>query len=190
MNLQAINQSLVKLSIQIENKDLSLEKAAILAENGGDAQNNAAELKHRASRKAGEVLNKIEQKEGWKSRKKTQKDLNIPFNISRRWQKEALVQKTDFEKYLKDIRQKNKEITNTGVARAGKESKKLTHHSIAERVILYLETLTKKTWLHDLSIKDYSGSREDLEKVAALLENFSKQFAATAKTIREIQSGV
>ena len=176
---------MARLSTQIENKKLSLRTAANVAENGEDVQNNAAELKHRASRKAGEVLNKIEEKDGWKNRKEAQKDLNIPFNVSRRWQKEALVQRIDFEKYLAEARQRNKEITNVGVARAGKESKKSIHRSVAARVIEYLEALLKKTWLRDLSIKGYSGDGEELKRAAMLLENLSAQFADCAKNIRK-----
>jgi len=92
-------------------------------------QNEAAEIKLAAERKAGEMLAALHLRGGdRKSRKRIDAiqlaDLGIDYNQSFRWQLEASASDVEFEEYITEIRKKGAELTTQGFLRY---IKKLRH---------------------------------------------------------------
>lgn len=83
-------------------------------------QNQAADLKIRAERRAGELLAAMEmrggdRKSGSKLHDATLKDLGIEKTQSHRWQAMAAVPEGVFEAHVADVVASNKELTSSGV---------------------------------------------------------------------------
>lgn len=95
------------------------------------AQQDAAEVKLRAERKAGEMLAGMEKSKGGRPAEKTAgtvpevsalslAELGVKEDQSRRWQKEAAVDDETFEAYLASCRDEQREITQAGLLNIAK----------------------------------------------------------------------
>lgn len=95
------------------------------------AQQDAAEVKLRAERKAGEMLAGMEKNKGGRPAEKTAgtvpevsalslAELGVKEDQSRRWQKEAAVDDETFEAYLASCRDEQREITQAGLLNIAK----------------------------------------------------------------------
>lgn len=90
-----------------------------------EAQNDAAEVKLRAERKAGEMLAAMEKNKGAADPTRshdvtTLEDLGIAKMQSLRWRKEAAVDDDTFEQYLANCRREQREITQAGLLNIAK----------------------------------------------------------------------
>lgn len=88
---------------------------------GLDLQNRAAELRLRAERKAGKLLNSLHLRGGDRRSKRGRAlkldDLGISRDQSRRWQRMASVSDEDFVRFLQDTISLGREITSAGFMR-------------------------------------------------------------------------
>lgn len=90
-------------------------------------QNDIAEIKLRAERKAGELLKEMgpqhggDRKSKSKSHDGTLKKLGINKNQSARWQQEAAVSEKEFERHVAEVKTKGKELTSTGLLELARE---------------------------------------------------------------------
>ena len=95
-----------------------------------EAANDAAEVKLRAERKAGEMLAGMEKAKGGRPSETTPSvvsvsakslaDLGLTANQSSRWQREAAVDDDTFEQYLASCREEQREITQAGLLNIAK----------------------------------------------------------------------
>lgn len=95
-----------------------------------EAANDAAEVKLRAERKAGEMLAGMEKNKGGRPPETTTSvvsvsaeslaDLGLTPNQSSRWQREAAVDDATFENYLSTCREEQREITQAGLLNIAK----------------------------------------------------------------------
>lgn len=86
------------------------------------AANAAAEIKLRAERKAGEMLAAMEKDIGGRPTRTPTTTVGVPleslgisYNQSSRWQKEAKVPEDQFEEYLFDCNNEQREVTQSGL---------------------------------------------------------------------------
>ena len=173
-----------RLSTQIDFDSLLLEDAAKVEKECFEIQNKGTEDKQRAGRRAGILLNELEDKKGPKAKKEILPALQVSGATAKKWQKDAEIPEKDYERYVEETRKRAKELTNSGLRRAGKENKKSKKLlSAAGRVIQKLSPWVDSLLLRSLG-KDYSGNEEDLKEAANLLEILAAQFAASAKIIR------
>jgi hypothetical protein len=114
----------------IRDKAEAARKYAQNAALGLQIQNQAAELKLRAERRAGELLAGLKLRGG--NRKSNShdeslklEDLGIDHNQSARWQREAAVPETVFSQYLSKSNQLGRDITAQGLLRLA--------HTLSER---------------------------------------------------------
>ena len=97
---------------------------------GLDIQNDAAEAKIHAERKAGEMLAEQGPKRGGdrKSKSKghdvTLKDIGVTNKQSERWQAEASVPEEVFQAHVAEVREKGGEVTSAGVIQLAKRKEK------------------------------------------------------------------
>jgi hypothetical protein len=89
---------------------------------GLDLQNQAAEIKLRAERKAGTVLADLTLRGGDRKSKSQPEslilaDLGISRNQSSRWQQMAAVPEAQFQRYLEETNAANKELSAAGLRR-------------------------------------------------------------------------
>lgn len=94
---------------------------------GLEAQNRAAELKLRAERKAGELLANLnlrggDRKSNGHADRLNLADLGINQSQSKRWQKEAKVPESEFERYVKQASQFGEEVTAAGLLRLSRKT--------------------------------------------------------------------
>lgn len=86
------------------------------AGHGLEMQNDVAEIKLRAERRAGELLGEMDLRTGFHDG-----TLPLPDGIdkmqSHRWQREASVPEERFEQYLAETREEGKELTSVGLLR-------------------------------------------------------------------------
>ena len=82
-----------------------------------EIQNSAAEIKLRAERRAGELLEKMELHDGNpRSHDGTRlSDIGITKNQSSRWQKIAAIPQPVFEDFIEETKAAEKELTTAGV---------------------------------------------------------------------------
>ena len=133
VKLDQATQMLAEISTVDDAKDLVdlAEAARVYAKQvdlGLEAQNHAAEIKLRAQRKAGELLDDMDKNkgaatEGWKTRSQpstTLDDIGITKNQSSQWQQIADMPDVDFEDYIEQTREKDEEITTAGIVREAK----------------------------------------------------------------------
>jgi hypothetical protein len=183
--LRTISRSLEKPSTLKEIRKLSLRDAATTAMRGLTVQNAAAEIKLRSGQQAGKELNRVEEVQGWKERKKLQQKLNLPFKLAFRWQKDALVPETDFERYVEETKGKYKEITEAGLRRASKKNKIPVSQSTAARVLKALSPWKNALHFKSIERKQYAGSAEELEQVRVLLSELVKRFNEVIAKLEE-----
>ena len=174
-----------KLSTQTDFEILSLEESAKAEKACFEIQNRGAEDKQRAGRRAGILLNEIEDKHGPKAKKNLLTSLETSAAIAKKWQKDAEVPNSDYERYVEETRKRAKEFTNSGLRRAGKEKASPRVLSVTSRILKKLTPWVDSTLLRDAGRKKYSGPNEELLQVANLLEKLSVQFFDCAKKIRE-----
>jgi len=98
------------------------------AKKGLELQNQCAEIKIRAERRAGEMLANIERNSGGRPSKNSSKldefnytrilkENQIPFSTASRWQIEAEVAENEFEKWVSEIKSEGRELTSVGLRR-------------------------------------------------------------------------
>ena len=107
---------------EIRDKAEALRQYAKSADLGFKAQNQAAEVKLRAERRAGEILAALDLRGG--DRKSSCKvdgvslvDLGISTQQSARWQRESAVPEEAFEQYLNGAVRQGRELTSAGLLR-------------------------------------------------------------------------
>jgi hypothetical protein len=100
------------------------------AKAGLEAQNQAAELKLRAERRAGEMLATMERHQrednfpksmASTSDKPTLSDIGVTKDQSSNWQQIASIPESDFEQHIEETKSNGKELTTAGVMRTAKE---------------------------------------------------------------------
>lgn len=128
--------ALIKASTIDEIKDVrdKAEALRLYTKQQGESlemQNQCAEIKIRAERKAGELLKKIIKHSGGRPKKNSDtvsplSDIGITKKQSSRWQQEASVSEKEFETYVEDCKEKKEEITSIGLRKIAqnKEIKK------------------------------------------------------------------
>ena len=179
----AVNRSLERLSTQTDYEKIPLADAASSARECSEIQNKGSLLKHGFRRQLGTLIGALEEKEGPKARKKVAADLKIPFLEVKKAVNEAAVPKEDYDRYIDSTLKRNKEITDCGALRAGKEIKRPKLLSAAARVYQKLYVWIDSSLVRALT-RDYAGNKEDLKRAAEVLEKLSQQFAETAKQIK------
>ena len=182
--LPAVNRSLERLSTQTDYEGISLEEAASSVRECSEIQNNGSLLKHGFRRRLGALIGALEETEGVKARKKVAADLKIPFVEVKKAVNEASVSKEDYDRYVQNVLRKNKEITDAGALRAGKEAKKPRLVSAALRVSEKLGVWVDSLLINSL-VKEYAGSKEELRQASEILEKLSTQFSKIAEEIRK-----
>lgn len=112
------------------NKGEALKVYATKAKKGGEIQNQCAEIKIRAERRAGEILKEMEKNPGQLFRGNTMQpredtpklsDLGISKVQSYRWQTEALVPEKTFQEHVAKINAAKQELTSVEVQRLGSQ---------------------------------------------------------------------
>ena len=100
------------------------------------AANAAAEIKLRAERKAGEMLAAMEKCQGGRPKKTcttmghvSLDSVGVSRNQSSRWQKEASVPEDQFEEYLFDCNNEQREVTQSGLLKLA-EPCHVSHNSV------------------------------------------------------------
>jgi len=184
-----VNQNLERLSTQIDYEKVSLSDAASSVRECSEIQNRGALLKHGLRRQLGLLIGEIEEKQGTSARKKVAADLKIPFTEVKKAVNEAAVPQSDYDRYIDGTLKRNKEITDAGALRAGKETKKPKLLSVAARICQKLSLWVDSSLVKSLAKKDYVGSKEEILEAARLLEKLSEQFAETAKKVVEGLNG-
>lgn len=114
--------------LDIRDKAEAVRVYAQAARLGLEIQNEAAEVKIRAERKAGEMLAEMPKAqgasvEGWKTRSHdvtTLEDMGIEKMQSSRWQAIASLPDAEFEKHITETKGDGKELTSSGVIRYSK----------------------------------------------------------------------
>ena len=128
---------------QIRDKAEALRNYAKQQALGLESQNKAAEIKIRAERRAGELLEKIERTPpksrnsrhaGGKSEtySDTIKSAGIPETSARRWQKEASVPEPIFESFVATAKDTESELTSASLVRLADSAD--PHKEIARQV--------------------------------------------------------
>lgn len=139
IQLNAIEVALVEAKTIAEIKDIRNQAEAArqcfrLAEYGLEMQNDAAEVKLRAERRAGKFLADIERISGKRSDltssnmeevkptyTATLQENNLSWGAASRWQLEAEVPSETFEQHIAEVKAKNKELTSMGLVRLAKK---------------------------------------------------------------------
>jgi len=93
---------------------------------GFEIQNQAAELKLRAERRAGELLAGVvshggDRKSSSHDENLILADLGIDHNQSARWQREAAIPQETFEEYVRSANQSGRELTSQGLLKLERE---------------------------------------------------------------------
>lgn len=137
VRFEAARQALAEARTVDEVKDVR-DKAEALrlymkqAGHGLEMQNDVAEIKLRAERRAGELLSEsIEHGGKPKSHAVTLADLGMSKMQSSRWQAEASVPEADFERHIATVRTDGGELTSVGLlrlARATQQEKRREQH--------------------------------------------------------------
>ena len=100
---------------------------------------------------------------------------------------ESAVPERDYQKYLDGIGLGiglNKEITDSGTARAGKSNNRPKRVTLAVRIILSLSQWVDSIAIKSLADVEYAGTREEILAAADILEKLSQQFLASALSAR------
>lgn len=130
----------------IRNQAEAIRYAAKQAQMGIEMINDAAELKLRAERRAGELLRETEKAKGARepgtdrgttryhddTASPTYDDLGIDKLRASRWQQIAEVPQDDFEQYIADTRTDQKEVTTAGILRLAQSVRRQSHHALLE----------------------------------------------------------
>ena len=114
-----------------------------------EMQNQCAEIKLRAERRAGEMLSETEKNQGGRTERKfnlphgdrtgnipTLSDLGITRNQSSRWQKLSEIPENSFEDYIETTKSKEDELTTAGALNLAREldkQKKIQRRSTPDR---------------------------------------------------------
>lgn len=117
--------------LSIRDQAKALEACLKIVGESLEAANDAAEVKLRAERKAGEMLAGMEKRDGGDAMKARShdvtevsppslSDLGIDKMQSSRWQREAAVDDETFEAYLASCREEQREITQAGLLNIAK----------------------------------------------------------------------
>jgi len=130
----------------IRNQAEAIRYAAKQARMGIEMINDAAELKLRAERRAGELLEKMPKAKGTQGQlsgrnasgsrtirppgndAETYADLDIDKHDAARWQQMAEMPQDDYEKYIADTRAEQREVTTAGVLRLAQSIRRQNHH--------------------------------------------------------------
>jgi len=101
-----------------------------------EAANSAAEIKLRAERRAGELLEGMEKCKPWGERKvgdrmspTSLQSVGISKKQSSRWQKEAKVNEDVFEEYIRECNDEQREVTQAGLLKLA-EPCHVSHNSV------------------------------------------------------------
>lgn len=122
---------------EIRNYAEAVRLVARQAKAGLQAQNEAAELKLRAERRAGEMLAAIERVpreknfldyrvDLGKTYTETIKDVEINQKTAHNWQRIASIPKPEFEQHLQETKQAERELTSAGAVRLAKERERIS----------------------------------------------------------------
>ena len=133
--LNAIEQALAKARsindvVNLRNQAEAARQCFRLAEYGLEMQNNAAEVKLRAERRAGEMLAEMDKAPAGRPSKNrlqsatdlppTYDELGIEKTQAHRWQLEASVPPGTFEQHIAETKAAGEELTSAGVIRLAK----------------------------------------------------------------------
>lgn len=135
VQLNAIEQALTKAKsinevVNLRNQAEAARQCFRLAEYGLEMQNNAAEVKLRAERRAGEMLVEMDKAPAGRPPKNplhrardlppTYDELGIEYTQAHRWQLEANVPQDEFERHVAETKAAGEELTSAGVIRLAK----------------------------------------------------------------------
>lgn len=112
---------------------------------GLEMQNDIAEIKLRAERKAGKLLRDMEKAKAGRPPKNTSHDasnfqdaltlnkIGITYSQSSRWQTEAELPTEQFEQFVIETKEKGKELTSSGLQKRAKKHKREQERQQAEK---------------------------------------------------------
>lgn len=150
---------------------------------GIEAQNHAAEIKIRAQRRAGEILDQMKetgelQSPGGDRKSLYQADIMIPITLdeleitlanSSRWQQIASIPAETFEQYIAEMKGESKELTTAGMLRIARESnkeKRPVRFSDNKYRVIYADP----PWKYGNTMPDYMGVQDDHYKLMSMEE--------------------
>jgi len=122
----------------ILDKSIAFQAYAKAAKMGIEMQNECAEIKIRAERKAGEFLNDIPREHGKRTDTSLQsatrlQEAEVEKTQAHRWQKIASVPKAEFEKHIQDTKNKKDELTSASLIKIANQIN--THNPIPVKSI-------------------------------------------------------
>lgn len=144
---------------------------------GLEAQNHAAEIKLRAQRRAGEILQEMDKAKGaaeagWKTplpeerafdKPATYEEMGITYKDAHYWQHLAKMPEETFEDYIEDSKQEGKEITTAGAVRVAREV--VSAQSVKETPAMpsdkYRVIYADPPWKYGNTMPDYMGVQDD-----------------------------
>lgn len=140
---------------------------------GQEAQNYATEIKLRAERKAGEMLKETELNKGGRPKKTptipcrgfespTLKEMGINYNKSRILQTIASIPEEVFEKHIAETKEKQEELTTTGVLKLARKQK--ADEKIAELEDLLTKEVKAVQGVYDVIVIDPPWPMEKIER--------------------------
>ena len=132
----------------IRNQAEAARQCFRLAEYGLEMQNNAAEVKLRAERRAGGMLHEMDRADRGRpskmSHRATLSNMGVSRDQSSRWQEEAGIPEEAFERHVAETKAAGTELTSAGVIRLAKKLKQTRERKETERnALIDIPTDTK-----------------------------------------------
>lgn len=145
---------------------------------GLENQNEAAEVKIRAERKAGEMLARMPKNEGVRlggntmlppGNEPTLSDLGIEKMQSSRWQTIASLPDEEFEEHIAETKAERKELTTASVLRIARENNK-ENEPIKLPDDKYRVIYADPPWKYGNTMPDYMGVQDDHYRLMTIQE--------------------
>ena len=153
IQLNAIEKALAEAKsidaiTNIRNQAEAARQCFRLAEYGLEMQNNAAEVKLRAERRAGGMLHEMDRADRGRpskmSHRATLSNMGVSRDQSSRWQEEAGIPEEAFERHVAETKAAGTELTSAGVIRLAKKLKQTRERKETERnALIDIPTDTK-----------------------------------------------
>lgn len=107
--------------VEIRDRAEAVRHYAAAAGHGLALQNEAAELKLRAERKAGEVLAQMPKNPGGRATSDTLSEVGVEHHQSSRWQRVAALPESVFEAHIAETKAAGRELTSASVLKLAKQ---------------------------------------------------------------------
>ena len=184
----------------IRDKAEAVRKYAQNAKLGLELQNQAAELKIRAERKAGNLLNSMKLRGGnrkSKSQSATLKKIGITKHQSSRWQQMATVSEREFTAWVDECRKSDRELTSSSVLRMARHGSRSETSStrgtdespIAQEIQELLDhTQTLESIILPVISSEHAVELRQVERrvICRLLKDLKKLIASVDKSVSKM----